>query len=147
MPPIDFSKSLQDLDGQDWGEPTYPSNLVVECHRLRRVPISELSGGDLRMLIGQQIGLEFLVPRALELLADDPLVEGDYYAGDLLQMLLMVPADFWAAHDAWRAALRSIAVAARIRADEIDAQTKVNCGLTPSVAPSVVQAIDRFLAE
>jgi hypothetical protein len=44
VPDIDFSRTLQDLEGVDWGEPTYNSHLVVECHRLRRVPLDRLTG-------------------------------------------------------------------------------------------------------
>ena len=78
MAQIDFSKSLQQLQGVDWGKPTHHTNLVVECHRLRRVPVAQLTGAHLRRLIGQRIGLDYLVPRALELLASDRLLEADY---------------------------------------------------------------------
>ena len=50
---LDFGKSLQDLDGHDWGEATGPTHLVVECHRLRRVPVDQLTGDNLRMLIAE----------------------------------------------------------------------------------------------
>ena len=146
--PIDFSKSLQALDGQDWGEPPGPTHLIDECHRLRRVPVNRLTGDNLRMLIGQRIGLEYLVPRSLELLANDPLLEDGYglYPGDLLWVLLTSRRTFWAEHPDWQDRLRLIAVAARARCDEMDAQAKANWGLTPSVLPSVVEAIDRFLS-
>ena len=83
MTQIDHNKSLQDLEGKDWGEPTYDSHLVTECHRLRRVPLREFTAESLRVLIGQQIGLPYLVPMALEMLQADPFTEGDYYGGDL----------------------------------------------------------------
>jgi contact-dependent growth inhibition (CDI) system CdiI-like immunity protein len=38
------------------------------------------------------------VPRALSLLARDPLLEGDYYPGDVLVSVLKVPAAYWSAH-------------------------------------------------
>jgi hypothetical protein len=37
--PFDRNKSLQQLEGEDWGEPTYDSHLVTGCHRLHRVPL------------------------------------------------------------------------------------------------------------
>jgi len=46
-------------------------------------------------MIGQGIGLRWLVPRALEALEQDPLSEGDLYPGDLLASVLRIPADFW----------------------------------------------------
>jgi hypothetical protein len=146
MQQIDFSKSLQELDGVDWGEPTYHTGLVIECHRLRRVPLSQLNGNDLRMLIGQEIGLHYLVPRALDLLTIDPLLESGYgyYPGDLLWCLLTLPRDFWRAQSAWRARLRTIAIAARARCDDLAAQANVDWAVLP-VQPSVVQALNRFL--
>jgi hypothetical protein len=91
-------KSLQELEGKDWGEPTYDSHLVVECHRLRRVPLREFTAENLRIMIGQQIGLLWLVPLALGLLERDPFAEGDFYKGDLLAAVLRVDASFWQNH-------------------------------------------------
>jgi len=98
MTQIDRNKSLQELEGKDWGEPIYDSHLVTECYRLRRVPLRELTAGSLRILIGQQIGLQYLVPMALELVQADPFTEGDYYSGDLLAAVLRVEATFWREH-------------------------------------------------
>ena len=61
-----LNKSLQQLDGQDWGEPAFDSRLVVECHRLRRVPLRDFTVENLRITIGQSIGLEHLVTLVLE---------------------------------------------------------------------------------
>ena len=96
MTDFDRSKSLQDLEQQDWGEPTYHSSLVSTCHRLRRQPLNEFSVADLRIMIGQKIGLRFLVPLAAERLETEPLVEGYFYPGDLLGAVLMVDEAFWA---------------------------------------------------
>ena len=46
-------------------------------------------------MIGQKIGLRFLIPLAIEHLRVDPLVEGLFYRGDLLQSVLKDPGDFW----------------------------------------------------
>ena len=77
-------KTLDQLEGVVWGEPTYDSHLVTTCHRLRTKPIDEFSVEDLRIMIGQQIGLPHLVPLAVAALERDPLAEGDDYPGDLL---------------------------------------------------------------
>src|SRR5262245_2989891 len=95
MPDFDRRKSLQQLDGQDWGEPNFPTHLVRECHRLRRVALRDFTPENLRIMIGQNIGLPYLVPLALELLRLDPFTEGDFYKGDLLQSVLRVEASFW----------------------------------------------------
>jgi hypothetical protein len=77
-------KTLDQLEGVVWGEPTYDSHLVTTCHRLRTKPIDEYSVEDLRIMIGQQISLPHLVPLAVAALERDPLAEGDDYPGDLL---------------------------------------------------------------
>jgi hypothetical protein len=80
------------------GEPTYHSSLVIECHRLRKVPLKEFTTGNLRIMIGQKISLEYLLPLALEELGKDPFARGDFYRGDLLENVLKVPDEFWKRH-------------------------------------------------
>ncbi len=63
---------------------------------------------DLRIMIGQGIGLPWLVPLAIERLQADPLVEGDYYPGDLLGSVLGIEPRFWRDHPELRAAVESI---------------------------------------
>jgi hypothetical protein len=109
--PLEFdrNKSLQELDGEDWGEPQYDSGLVIECHRLHRIPLRDFTAGNLRIMIGQQFGLEYLVPLALELLWINPRVEGDFYEGDLLCSVLKVDPKFWHLHPEWRDEVAAIA--------------------------------------
>ena len=96
---IDRSKSLQELDGDDWGEPTLDSHLVATCHRLRFKPINEFRVEDLRIMVGQSIGLEVLVPVAIEVLEINLFAEGDFYPGDLLETLISAPQpQFWREH-------------------------------------------------
>jgi hypothetical protein len=94
--PFDRRKSLQQLEGANWGSPDFNSNLVRTCHRLRQIPVQELTVEDLRILIGQEIGLSFLLPLAIEVLVEDPLAAGDHYPGDLLCAVLRVPSATWA---------------------------------------------------
>ena len=88
-------RTLTDLEGKDWVPPTYDSPLVTKCHRLRHVPLKDLSTEDLRLLIGQEIGLPFLVPLALDHLSDNPWAEGHMYPGDLLKAVVTVSPSFW----------------------------------------------------
>lgn len=46
-------------------------------------------------MIGQEIGLYYLIPLAFETLKDNLFAEGDYYEGDLLKSLLDVDTKFW----------------------------------------------------
>jgi hypothetical protein len=92
---VDLSKSLQDIDGEDWGEVTGPTDLVVTCHRLRRKPLRDLDDHELRIGIGQAIGLSYLVPVALARLEADPMIQATFFPGDLLKNVLKAPAQFW----------------------------------------------------
>ncbi len=91
-------KSLEELEGKQWDKPDFDSNLAKECHRLWSLPISEFSVENLRFLIGQNIGLNFLTPVALDILAVNPLVEGKMYKGDLLANVACIPDSFWKKH-------------------------------------------------
>jgi hypothetical protein len=88
-------KSLENLEKSNWGEQDFDSHLVTTCHKLRRKPLDEFLIEDLRIMIGQNIGLKFLIPLALEQLNKNILTEGDYYEGDLLQAVLNSEAEFW----------------------------------------------------
>jgi hypothetical protein len=95
---FDRSKTLEELDGRDWGEPKYDSYLVGNIHRLRRKPLEEFTVEELRVMIGQNIGLSYLIPIAVERLEENPLASGDFYSGDLLNAVLSVDPGFWQMH-------------------------------------------------
>ena len=89
--------SLQEIEDDDWGEPNSgTTSLIRNVLRWRRTPLRELGVEGLRELIGQQIGLELLVPRAVGELERDPWVAGDLYPGDLLAAVLSVRPAYWA---------------------------------------------------
>lgn len=134
----DRHKSLQQLDGQDWGEPTYDSHLVIECHRLRRVPLHEFTIANLRIMIGQNIGLEHLVPLALERLDDNPFAEGDCYPCDLLTNVLKAEPAFWQAHPKLLDTILTIAGRA------IAAFPTMPDFVSKTVTRSVIEAYDRL---
>lgn len=90
-----LSKSLETLEGKVWEKPSIPSHLATECYRLRKLPLNKLSAENLRMLIGQNIGLEFLIPIALEKLEENILTSGNMYDGDLLFAVAQIDGDFW----------------------------------------------------
>jgi hypothetical protein len=102
------SKTLQELEGQDWGEPSFPSHLVRTCHALRRKPLRECTVEDLRIMIGQNISLPDLMPLAIEQLQRDPLAASDFYPGDLLANVLKVESGFWHLQPQLRRAVQAI---------------------------------------
>jgi hypothetical protein len=134
MTEFDRSKSLQELENKDWGEPTYDSFLVQECHRLRRIPLKDFTVENLRIMIGQNIGLNYLVPLAIEKLEQNPLAEGDYYAGDLLVNVLRADSKFWTKFPN----LKSKVAKAADEAFEVPGITRIEFG-------AIREAYDSFL--
>jgi len=95
--PADESKrTLDAVDPPAWG-PARPDAtfLIKRCHELRTKPLIDFTVEDLRIMIGQQVALNHLVPLALDRLRWGPPVEGNYYPGDLLASVLRVDAAFW----------------------------------------------------
>lgn len=109
MPPVDRSKTLEQLEHDVWPEPHDPTRLVSVLHTLRRKPLDQFTVEDLRIMILQERSLEHLVPLALEKLWPNLLVAGDLYDGDLLNAVLKVPPSFWKARPALLAELADIA--------------------------------------
>ncbi|WP_010243299.1 contact-dependent growth inhibition system immunity protein [Acetivibrio cellulolyticus] len=99
---FDRNKSLEEIEGQDWGEPNFNSHLVITCHELRKKPISSFTVEDLRIMIGQNIGLDYLIPLALETLEDNIFAEGDFYCGDLLNAVLSADKEFWKSNPTYK---------------------------------------------
>jgi len=93
-----LAKTLQELEGEDWGEPVHNTALIAKCHQLRRVPLKDFTAEELRLMLGQRIGLPYLVPIALSILQVNPLTEGNMYPGDLLNSVCRVPEQFWDNH-------------------------------------------------
>src|SRR5262245_21544085 len=96
-------RTLDELDPPAWGPPDDDStHLVMQCHALRKKPVADFTVEDLRIMIGQQVSLPHLIPRAITVLEASPLAEGDYYPGDLLNAVVTISEDYWRAHhDQW----------------------------------------------
>ncbi|WP_248723218.1 contact-dependent growth inhibition system immunity protein [Seonamhaeicola sp. ML3] len=89
-------KSLDSLEKKSFAEiPEDEGYLVTTCSRLRKVPLNEFNTEDLRIMIGQDIGLTFLIPLAIQILKKDILAEGHLYEGDLLKVVLTSNKDYW----------------------------------------------------
>ncbi|MEO0343893.1 MAG: contact-dependent growth inhibition system immunity protein [Pseudomonadota bacterium] len=80
--------TLEILENDYWGEPEFISYLVTTVHRLRKKPLSDFTVEDLRIMLGQDVGTKHILPIALEILEKEPLVEGDFFPGDLLCAVL-----------------------------------------------------------
>jgi hypothetical protein len=92
---VDPEKTLEQIENSYWVDPTYDSYLVTTCHQLRKKPLKDFTVEDLRIMIGQNISLNILIPMAFERLKQNILAEGDFYPGDLLKSVLTAEASFW----------------------------------------------------
>lgn len=130
---FDRTKSLQEIENVDWGEPEFHSSVIINCHRLRRIPIANFQIEDLRLMIGQNIGIEYLVPVAIEHLEKNPLASGDLFDGDLLHTIVKLDASFWEMNPIVRNKLRQIIVSANEKLSQVDETTaETICEITRS---------------
>ncbi|MGN9769190.1 contact-dependent growth inhibition system immunity protein [Micromonospora sp. SD12] len=88
--------TIEQLERDVWPDPGPDGTFLVRrCTELRRKPVAEFTIEDLRVMLGQQIGVPSLLPVAVQVLLRDPLAEGDYHPGDLLLNVLRLPASAW----------------------------------------------------
>jgi contact-dependent growth inhibition (CDI) system CdiI-like immunity protein len=95
---LDTHKSRSELLGPLTSDTTDSSALATTCLTLYTKPLRDFTVENLRVMIGQSIGLEFFVSLAVELLRDNPFAEGDYYPGDLLSVVMRIESSFWQTH-------------------------------------------------
>jgi hypothetical protein len=95
---LDINQTLDELESVNWGEPDLESSVGLNCHRLRKVSLKHFTTEDLRLMIGQNISLEYLIPLAIQRLKSDPLLEGSFYPGDLLVNILKADPSYWINH-------------------------------------------------
>lgn len=96
MTSFDTTLSVEQLEKDKWKEPeSYPTGLVEKCFKYRKIPVKDLSVEHLRTLVGQNIGLKYLIPIAVERLKENILAEGDLYPGDLLSAVITTEIAYW----------------------------------------------------
>ena len=83
-----MDRSIEELENDFWGEPEFGSYAVTACHRARKKPLWELSAEEIRLPVGQRIGLKYILPLAAELIQSETLLEVTFFEGDLLCQLL-----------------------------------------------------------
>jgi hypothetical protein len=93
----DFSRSIQDLEQDDWGSPNPDdTEMVQRCHALRRKPLARLTPEEVGLAVRQQVGIPHILELAVRYVRDDPLFEGGNYPGDVLSALIRTPSENWA---------------------------------------------------
>ncbi len=90
------TKSIEQLEKDVWKNPSeFPTDMIEKCYRYRKISIAELTNEQIRLLISQKIGVEYLIGVALEKLERNILTECDFYEGDLLVTISGLPTEFW----------------------------------------------------
>ena len=100
MVDVDGSFTLAALEPSEWprvrwGQLGYGDPLVERSYAASKIPLKELENRAIRLLIGQQCSLPYLVPLAIERLEVDPLLGGTHYEGDLFCAVWRVDPGFW----------------------------------------------------
>lgn len=145
--------ALENIENDTTGEPNYGSHVVLSVHRLCKKPIGEFSIEELRLMIGQSLGLPWLVPLAIEQLDENPFAHGDFYPGDLLSSVLgtlddYVRVDGRCLGDVVRVARRARVMIALSAASAASATTwkPDETGIHDEAPKCLVRAIDEVLA-
>ena len=110
MVSFDTNKTLNDIEKYTLDDTDKRSNLVKRCVELRDKKLIDFNTEDLRVMIGQNISLNYLIPLALDVLVNNPFAEGDLYIGDLLEQVLRVDNHFWSENKNLRYELDEIIV-------------------------------------
>ncbi|SMC20877.1 hypothetical protein SAMN02745857_01065 [Andreprevotia lacus DSM 23236] len=120
----DRSKSIAQLEGNDWGDPGDASPLFRRVFALRNKPIRDFDAEDARVMIGQDVGLAQLIPVALEFLTKNPYCAGMHYPGDLLINVLRADPAFFRQHRSMRCQLEEIIDRAKTNLDQLSEADK-----------------------
>ncbi|MCC7011765.1 MAG: hypothetical protein IT454_04305 [Planctomycetes bacterium] len=120
--PSKLTLSLDQIEGRARPARIAATPIARRCDNVRAAPLGTLKAGDLGMLIGQHIALDIVVPRAIELLEETPLITGDDFPGDLLGSVLRIEQEFWLRHPRWHGRVAAIADRVASAPEEIAAE-------------------------
>jgi len=132
----DTTKSIEQLEKDFWSDIDFPSVLVEKCHSYRKIPVQELTTEQTRTLIGQNIGIKYLVPKAYEILSKNILAEGDLYEGDLLSAVLSIDEVFWDSNPKWKISFKNLV---NLKQAEIVEKSESN------IHRQLLKLIDKFI--
>jgi hypothetical protein len=101
-------KTLENLEKKPGPKIDFDSHLVTRTTHLRKVPLNEFTVEDLRIMIGQNFSLFYLIPLALEKLEENILCEGDLMPGDLLRAVTKSDPEFWIEYPEYKRKLEEL---------------------------------------
>ena len=91
---LDEDRTLNVLLGWKANPPPYPTSLVEQASIALATPLRELTNEQVRLLVSQGFGLEYVVPKAISILVENPLIGVTFYDGDLLMNCMKIPHQF-----------------------------------------------------
>jgi hypothetical protein len=92
---INVNKTIEEMENCVWPDSTYNSYVAKKTNEFRKVPIKDLTPEACRLLIEQEIGIEYVLPTAIEMLEENILISGDLYDGDLLNTVANIKVIYW----------------------------------------------------
>jgi hypothetical protein len=96
---VDRRLSINEIRGWTNQSSTFRTGFVERHEAAVATPLEDLDPGQIAMLVRQEAELSITIPMAIELLAEEPLLDAGNYRGDLLNAVLGVPKDYWLAHE------------------------------------------------
>ena len=105
-------KSLNEIYGWEPMKPELDTYVLRTAARAMRLPLEALSPEEIRLLIGQKVGLQYLLPLAIEILRKNPLKQASLFPGDLLAVCKRLEPDDWNANPAELRAFQDVLKAA-----------------------------------
>ncbi|MFE2021464.1 contact-dependent growth inhibition system immunity protein [Streptomyces sp. NPDC059499] len=109
---LHLDRTLDELDPPRWTSPAADAtDLMRKVHALRHVRLREFGPADLRVLVSQQVALPYVLPLAVRLLLEEPLLDASFYPGDLLLTAVRAPASAWSLLPDLNAGLRAVIAA------------------------------------
>lgn len=131
--PEDFDRgcSLEELEGLRWpAPPSDTTPMVRNVYELRHRPVASLEPHELARLIGQDVGLPWLLPLAVEILRDTASKQAadGWFDDDLLYAVITRKPEVWAT------------------APELTHELKETVAALTDVSRYVRQDIDAFLS-
>jgi len=92
------TSTIEQLENSVWDEPPPGNGSLMDCYKLRKIPICDLSAWDLVRLVNGQVGLKYILPAAFKLIEENPMcgVGGGFSSGlTLLGALAGIDKEFW----------------------------------------------------
>lgn len=114
-----LSLTLEQLTGTDAGSvDEAPTNMVRDLIGAWKTPLDQLTGREIRLLISQQDGYPYVLDLVWPMLEDDPLLEAEFYPGDILSSLMRADDTAWRDRPNYKRRLKALYERALRRPDD-----------------------------